>query len=212
MFNMGGKLRASLNKILAKFNIKLQKAESDNPKGCGEIATSFPDGTVKNNVVKSLPSIAIITIPKSGTVYMRGLLQKGLPIAYEYYADGYFPYFMIYPRAMEKFSKGGYINFSHTSPIHFNIECLRKNLQRWVVHLRDPRSVMVSWIHHIEQQRKIFNSNQIYYKPIFYDSTYFNLSFDDKVSRNIDLFLPYAVRWINQWLEIIDKKRGGIYY
>lgn len=98
------------------------------------------------------PGLLIISAPKSGTVYLNTVLQRTLVLENTSLCNGYFPHDHLSLERLHDFAaRDGRIASSHLDPSPGNLNLLRALLPRWIVHLRDPRACLLSWVHHVRR-------------------------------------------------------------
>lgn len=98
-------------------------------------------------------SILIATLPKSGTVYIRTSLADALNWPTLEIKTGRLNDSVLIPEAMEEFSRGRYVASAHLPPTWGNRYLLKHfGIDDIVVHVRDPRSAVLSWTHFLEQE------------------------------------------------------------
>lgn len=156
------------------------------------------------------PSIVIASMPKSGTVYVNRLLSKGLN--YWSYDIGYshFPQATADFRRLRVVAQGGWVSSQHFEADVLSINRLDKYIKRWVVHVRDPRSVLVSWAHHLDYygRRDPDDVDDWFYpQPV---SSYLDLDITAKIDWCIENFLPVVMAWLKNWLLVIDSNKYQI--
>lgn len=109
-----------------------------------------------------------------------------------------FPKDTIQAKAFERFiaSPQTYINNGSVPPSKANMDLLA-NLGKMVLHVRDPRDALVSWIAYTDLH---FNHpltlGLIYPAP---PADYFGWSYEKKADWQIDHYYSYAMVWLNQW-------------
>lgn len=167
------------------------------------------------------PNIILITAPKSGSSFLeltfKNNLKYRLGTIYSRYNfqtkrfSNNFPTF---------FKKNRTINKNHLmAPINLqpqnnkpklaamDLKALRLYTNKVVVHVRDPRQLLLSQLHHIEvYPESMFIATE--FRP-----TYLQMTFDEKVAWGIDNLLPNIVAWLNGWKvtkEQEDKKSRGM--
>lgn len=160
----------------------------------------------------ALPSILVVTIPKSGTVFInqslyRGLLLESAPISF-----GYFPHYLVDIPKLLSFIEGGQVASAHFDASPVNLQALTPFVKKWVVHVRDPRSVVLSWVHHMnrlygERHNGKFHHLFVYPAP---PEPYFSWPFRQQIDWNIDHFLPSVVAWTRLWLTVYDSRQYDI--
>ena len=152
----------------------------------------------------------MITIPKSGTVYMSAMFRQSLGIGSCSISSGYFPSDLLYVDAMSTFWNGGYYASSHADASPHNLQLLDAFVPRWIVHVRDPRSVVLSWVHHVErlaqEGRFVLLFNVCPVPPPELHA----YSFERRVDWHIDNFLPYVLKWMVDWIDAAESRPDRI--
>src|ERR1700722_5266764 len=161
---------------------------------------------------KPHPSILIVTIPKSGTIYTSQLLARGLDLTAAAVSAGGFSRYTIDIEKIAAFAGGGQLAMTHCDGCAENLHILSGFLDRWVVHIRDPRSVLLSWVHHLDRlyDERNNGTHQLLYTYPTPPAGYFELPFPERIEWNIANFLPQAIRWIKDWLDVYDCGRHNI--
>ena len=160
----------------------------------------------------ALPSILFTSIPKSGTVFTGQMLSRGLGLELVPLTVGSFPRYLFDLPRLVQFSGGGMIATEHFDASPENLQLLDVFVDRWVVHIRDPRSVLLSWVHNLDrlyQDQQTAPHHLLYVCPTP-PEPYFGFSFSDKVDWNIEHFLPNVLNWTKTWIEAHDSGRHNI--
>jgi hypothetical protein len=159
-----------------------------------------------NHARTALPSILVVTIPKSGTVFINQMLSRGLSLEPGSVSFGYFPHYLVDIPKLLSFIEGGQAASAHFDASPVNLQSLTPFVKKWVVHVRDPRSVLLSWVHHTnrlygERHNGKFEHLFVYPAP---PEPYYSWPFQQQIDWNIDHFLPRAVAWTRSWLAVCD--------
>ena len=152
-----------------------------------------------------LPSIVLNTLPKSGSVFIATTLAQGLGLEFLAVSQGYFPSDLIEYRKMQELSKGGRITQAHFDASPMNLQILRKLRTRMVLHLRDPRQALLSWVHHMDRLKKEGQEDLLWWVCPTPPEEYYEWPLDPKITWNIENYLPFCIRWIGAWLDAILK-------
>jgi hypothetical protein len=159
-----------------------------------------------------LPSILVVTVPKSGTVFTNLTLSRGLSLEPASVSFGYFPHYLVDIPKLSSFVEGGKVASAHFDPSPVNLQSLTYFVKKWVVHVRDPRSVLLSWVHHMN--RLYGDRSQGKYEHLFVypapPEAYYGWPFCRQVDWNIEHFLPSVVSWTRSWLATCDSHRYDI--
>jgi hypothetical protein len=159
-----------------------------------------------------LPSILVVTIPKSGTVFTNLMLSRGLSLEPVSVSFGYFPHYLVDIPKLPSFIEGGSVASAHFDPSPVNLQSLTYFVKKWVVHVRDPRSVTLSWVHHMNRLHS--ERSDCRYEHLFVYPTppqaYYGWPFCRQVDWNIEHFLPNVAAWTRSWLAVCDTRRYDI--
>lgn len=157
------------------------------------------------NVCSCSESVLLNTMPKSGSVYIREGLARILNLKPCYLGARYALIDQIdIDKAME-FSRGGYVSQNHLAASPENVQLLKHFKLKMILHLRDPRQALLSWIYHLDYiTRGEDQSIELLYFIPRTPSGYFDLSMSDKIDWQIDNYLPQLVAWASRWIAIAD--------
>lgn len=150
-------------------------------------------------------SVLVVSIPKSGTVYMNAMFRDGLELKNYVLSNRYFPEDQIYLDAMAQFQLGGYIASTHINASQSNLQILTSFVPKWVVHFRDPRSVLLSWVHHVDrlcQEGRFTDLLRVTPVP---PRDLHAWSFESRVDWHIEHFMPAVIEWMTAWLAAAEQ-------
>ena len=161
---------------------------------------------------RKLPSILVVTVPKSGTRFTNLMLSGGLALEPASVSFGYFPHYLVDIPKLPSFAAGGSVASAHFDPSPVNLQSLTHFVKKWVVHIRDPRSVTLSWVHHTNRLYSERGDGKYHYLFVYPapPEAYYGWPFCRQVDWNIAHFLPRVVTWTRSWLEIHDARRYDI--
>jgi hypothetical protein len=169
------------------------------------------------------PAILINTLPKSGSMYIFYTLQKGLPNYDQYHltdelrriftvfrdTGSAFPYTItVDPLEMKNFGRGQALSQEHINFTEPNLDILSRYIDRFVVHIRDPRQALLSWVHHTKwcaENDIIEYSNNV--------TQVLQSSFHDQVNYYIENHFKGLIDWLEGWANLLCKSdnKNGIY-
>ncbi len=138
---------------------------------------------------------------------MRGLGLQPLTVSV-----GAFPHYSLDVRQLRRFQGGGVIVSSHLDASAENLQFLSAFVNRWVVHVRDPRSVLLSWVHHLQRLYKARHAgiNELLLVCPTPPEALFERDFSEQLDWNIANFLPSVVSWTRRWLAAYDSSANNI--
>jgi hypothetical protein len=159
-----------------------------------------------------LPSILVVTVPKSGTRFTNLMLSGGLGLEPTSVSFGYFPHYLVDIPKLPSFVEGGSVASAHFDPSPVNLQSLTHFVGKWVVHIRDPRSVTLSWVHHTNRLYSERGDGRYHYLFVYPTppEAYYDWPFGRQVDWNIEHFLPSVVAWTRSWLAVYDSRRYDI--
>jgi hypothetical protein len=151
--------------------------------------------------------ILLNTMPKSGSVYIQKSLAKILDCRTLDAGNRYALIDQIGLRDARALIGGGYVAHSHLAPSLENLQILQHYKLKMVLHLRDPRQALLSWVHHIDWVTGGSDTDeQLLYCTPRPPAAYFGLSFARKIDWQIDNYLPQLATWLTRWMAVADAK------
>jgi hypothetical protein len=170
---------------------------------------------VAHNVVATRTpqqNIIINAIPKSGSAYIAQALENGLHYQHATISNEYIPYDQVnYKKVKAFFSTGAKLSKQHMEPSGINMQILRRFTDRIVLNVRDPREVLLSWVHYLNAEHA--KGIDIYYVDPEPPAEYYQLSLQQQIDWNIQNFLPSMVKWLQAWSDYKksqDLKQNGL--
>ncbi|MCH8113406.1 MAG: sulfotransferase domain-containing protein [Proteobacteria bacterium] len=155
-------------------------------------------------IKRGIPGILLVTMPKSGSLYMLMRLSKGLGVPICHASLDLFPTDRVIPSWAQALALGGAVAQEHLDASSRNMaELVRAGLSKAVVHVRDPRQATLSWVHHVETttgDRE--HIRQLMSPPI--TKMYDRFDLGRKIDWQIENYLPLLVKWTQQWMDFAD--------
>ena len=150
---------------------------------------------------KNKQSIWLITIPKSGSMYIGHTLSECFSLKLK--STKYFPEVIVDPTLAEQVGRGKCVCHAHTVASKNNIDVLLDHgVNKCIVHVRDPRQCILSWVYWLNEGNKIGvdrNTNN----PAL-PMKYYSMSIEDQISWQIANRLPLIVEMVTSWMDIWD--------
>jgi len=153
----------------------------------------------------AVPSILLNTLPKSGSVFLLHTLSDTLGCGRWHLGNMYSLIDQISLEKMQVFAKGGWVAQDHLAPSLENLQILRHFGCAMVLHVRDPRQAMVSWLHHLDRIYRQQGEEPLLLVAPRPPAGYFTWDFTDKVDWQIDHYLPQAIDWLVRWIAVHDR-------
>jgi hypothetical protein len=142
------------------------------------------------NIAKGLPSVLLVTQGKSGSVSVGNIFNSGFNLPSFAYS---LVHLKIIPGWLKDYMRGGACYVTHLNPTAENINLLKKGgVSKVIVHIRDPREIFISMIHHLSQYG--------YQTPAYDNEQFRQMPFSHKA----ELLMQYyyqPVIWILDWLK-----------
>lgn len=144
-----------------------------------------------------LPSIMFIAIPKSAGTYIYKSLAAGLGLQQIHTSLGYFPHDMFVWEKLNEFRQGNKIDSKHIDASPVNLWFLSFTKTRTIVHVRDPRAAILSWVHN----NRPFGPDTPGYHIASPGAAWFKMPFEQQIEWTIQNHLPLFVAWMEKWLD-----------
>lgn len=155
------------------------------------------------------PPMLITTMPRSGTYYISNLFTQGLFIKSRIVSHQYFPYDVIRQPELRALAGGSLVSQDHFGASKINLVHIARHVDRMVVHVRDPRQAMLSWVHFLDTPmfRRTEEETRLFiYPPMPED--FYHIDLEARIDWAIDNWLPLLVEWTEEWVaaaEALDR-------
>jgi len=150
-------------------------------------------------------SILLNTMPKSGSIYVQKSLVKILGWRTLYLGNSYALIDQIGVEDAKTLISGRYVAQNHLASSPENLQVLQHFKLKMVLHLRDPRQALLSWVHNTDWISGGNDASEhLLYSTPRVPSGYFDFSFAEKIDWQIENYLPQLIKWTQHWVEIAD--------
>jgi hypothetical protein len=105
-----------------------------------------------------------------------------------------------------RFAKGNVVSREHLEPRTSFVAVLAQyGIRKIVLHVRDPRAVMVPWTEHIDRNlaRRGLRSVSLFCERDL-PSDYLEWDFSQRLQWQVEHVMPRFVHWIEQWLDLAE--------
>lgn len=159
---------------------------------------------------RALPSVLIVTMPTSGTVFCEAALSRTFGLRTHHVCGGRFPADALDPAALGVLGQSGRVAMMHADASPGNLALLGARGQPFVVHLRDPRAAMLSMLHHI----RAYHADPAL-RPflarigVAFPAGFHEAPFADQLDAMIAHYLPAGVAWTQGWLAALECRCGA---
>tara|TARA_R110002124_G_scaffold11867_5_gene56451 strand:- start:936 stop:1943 length:1008 start_codon:yes stop_codon:yes gene_type:complete len=162
-----------------------------------------PDADVVG--LEDKPSIFIVTLPKSATVYIANSIASTLQYRLtNTLVTPMFPKNVVWSVMVHDFQRGGMVSASHMQADRQNMTAVKQaGLRKGVLHIRDPRAALLSWVHFMFKQGSTyrFNARNIE-NPA--GRALNEQPFEKRVDDCMETFFFSCVDWIADWTREIE--------
>lgn len=91
----------------------------------------------------------------------------------------------------------------HMFPSDHNLRMIEAHLDSMILHVRDPRQALLSWVHQVEEPSLV----ERYIESNLTSREYYDLDLRDKINWQLTHQFPSVVRWLGEWIDVIEKKK-----
>ena len=156
-----------------------------------------------DGIKKGIPPIMVVTLPKSGSVYIQNNLSNTLGVPHIQISLARFPNDYILSESLKIFAMGGAVSQTHLDPSTENLAILHNTgIRRIHVHVRDPRQATVSWAKYLANEviGKLSHQRHLADPPLpkGFDDLPENIKYEWFATNHY----PSCIRWIAQWLAV----------
>ena len=149
---------------------------------------------------RGVPAMALVTMPKSGSLYLRMRFVEGLNIPPCHVSLDLFPHDHLVPAWAEDLARGGAIAQEHLDASEAILDLFhRAGVTRIVVHIRDPRQAALSWMYHIDGTTGERTSVRRLMSPAV-PADWKAIELGDRLDWTIANHLPALIEWTAGWV------------
>jgi hypothetical protein len=152
------------------------------------------------NMNLDFPPIFISTLPKSGSIYLLSTLRQ-LNLELQNFSTGVFPRSYINYKNIKVWNNPGYINVEHISADPVNLRMINFYCNKMIVHTRDPRQAVLSWVHHLPKMYEEEKEGLFVRTGLKLHKEYFTWDFSKRLDWYIKNNFIYWIDWIQQWVD-----------
>ena len=175
------------------------------PGGLNDKSLSLLD-RAKRELRWDLPPIMLNTVEKSGSVFIRQALVRGLgmPKGSIDVREIRWPLREVSEDLLKEKIEDRCVIQGHFFPYTDNIAVFSRNLDKIILNFRDPRASTLSYYHHVNKREELRH----YENPL--PDKYWEMSEEEKLNYQIEHYIPSVIKWINMWKEIENNKDYNI--
>ncbi len=145
------------------------------------------------------------SLPKSASIFVFSSLCSGLKIPpVGGIQAGAFPNFSLCQEGLIWMLETRGVSHTHLSASKTNlIEISRFNINKMLVHIRDPRQTLISWQSWMLNATKYDRFQFLHYGL---PKDYYRYNFESQINWLIENWLPKICKWLNEWMEAKNNK------
>jgi hypothetical protein len=170
----------------------IEDAESDEPRRRQDAASR-----------RHIPAIMFVAMMKSASEFIRENIIRALNIPELGLSIGTVPHDKVMPSAVRQLAKGGAIARSHLSADTLPA-LIANGVERLILHVRDPRQVVVSWVHYMVQtsDAEFRWAAPAYDPPVPWE--FRGWSFGEQLDWALRNYMPGQLQWLEDWMAAIN--------
>jgi tetratricopeptide (TPR) repeat protein len=153
---------------------------------------------------RGVPGIMFVAMMKSASEFIRENLIRALDVPEISVSVGTVPWDEVAPSAVRQLAAGGAIARSHLSAN--NLAALAANgVDRLILQVRDPRQVIVSWVHHMRRISDLeFRWAALRYDPPL-PAEFRQWGLRRQMDWAVHNYMPGQLRWLEDWASALDQ-------
>jgi Sulfotransferase domain len=152
---------------------------------------------------RQIPPVMFVAMMKSASEFIRENIMRVLDIPEIGLSMGTIPRDRVIPSAVRQLVKGGAIARAHISAD--NLSALMANgVQRLILHVRDPRQVIVSWVHYMAgiSDAEFRWSASTYDPPVPVE--FRDRGFGQQLDWAVRNYMPGQLQWLEDWMVVVN--------
>ena len=154
-----------------------------------------------------LPPVLVFAQVKSGSVFIQRALRRTLEVEVRHISGaGLSGGWFSYPE-LSRFAKGNAVSREHMQARAEFPEILAAfNIRRAVIHIRDPRAVIVSWTRQMDRNLPDRGLRYVAFScEQAVPELYLQWSFEQRLRWQVENVMPRMVAWTEGWVDLADR-------
>lgn len=149
----------------------------------------------------SLPPIAFSGMPKSASYYIASSIFQGLSMSPGWFTTDIYPQCAISRVHLVDFVNNKRSAYMHLEASKINLLFLCLYLDKFILHIRDPRNALCSWVHWIDFLNEKNGPDWLIAPDIipYYGECWTSLSWHEKIEKCIVFFYSETLEWLHNW-------------
>jgi hypothetical protein len=148
---------------------------------------------------RQIPAIMFVAMMKSASGFIHDNIMRALDVPEIGLSAGTVPRDKVMPSAVRQLVKGGAIASSHMSADNLPV-LIANGVERLMLHFRDPRQVIVSWVHYMTG---ISDAEYRWSLSIFDPSVpleFRDWGFQQRLDWAVRNYMPGQLQWLEDWM------------
>lgn len=155
--------------------------------------------------IKPASPLFLNALPQSGTFYISETLCDFYQVQTYRVTKRTFPRDRIFENAFSRFIDQSLTRMvvAHADPSAQNIDLLHHELDRFILHVRDPRDSLISWVDFVDRHEE--HKYTLGRVPPLPPADYFNWNREKKIDWQIEHFYKYSLQWLQEWVVVLEQ-------
>lgn len=163
------------------------------------------DPLSRSEKLPGLGPILVSTLPKSGTMFIFNMLHKGLGLKELPVTGSRQMHFPLIDELMPVFADDQVIYAGHISADFRNLLNICLSLDRFILHVRDPRAALVSSAHYISYRAaQGFSADKVCTFPELWHPQWSNSGFTKKCDICIESIYKDYIQFLKEWFKALQ--------
>jgi hypothetical protein len=154
---------------------------------------------------RNLPPIILMSMPKSGSIFLAQSLCRVLQIRLARFGNYGFTQPVVWSKGIRRIRSGNYVCQEHLPASDHVIASLGILVPSIIVHIRDPRRALVSWIGHLNDLLEAGRLIDAYaFAERVMPDGYLQWDAERQLDWHVTHVMPRLVHWIEGWVRAHD--------
>ena len=153
-----------------------------------------------------IPPILINSLMRSGSTFLENALARGLGLPMYDYSNGeVWPNRAVDPSALVACVEDHGLSRQHVFPYQDNLPLLERHYPKIILHVRDPRQALLSYVHYCEEPDI---KGELLEKAVLGED-YYAMPLSKKIDWQIEHYFDSLIRWIEEWVDVADNGKAS---
>lgn len=154
--------------------------------------------------------LVLKTLPKSASIYILEVLERNYGLKRIFATSGCFPSDTLNFDILRNSKNINFVSQEHIACTPNNLQLIKEFKIKLVLHVRDPRDALISWIYHCLRLVQNKQADELWRSCPLMSEKDWERPIGEIIDWHIQNYLPVQMEWLSEWNKMLDPSMNSI--